>query len=143
MGSADVDSQSSGGGGFMTHCGWNSCIEGASAGMRMVTWPLFAEQFFNERLLVDVLGIGIAVGSMVCNNVVEERTFVSREQVRKAVEEVMGGGKEADERRKRAREVAEMARRAVEEGGSCYNGLSCLIQELRVSRLVMQHCRIM
>ncbi|KAJ6849578.1 scopoletin glucosyltransferase-like [Iris pallida] len=118
-------------GGFMTHCGWNSCMEGASAGVPMVTWPLFAEQFFNERLLVDVLGIGVAVGSKVCSNVVEERTFVSREQVRKAVEEVMGGGEEADERRKRAREVAEMARRAVEEGGSSYNGLSSLIQELR------------
>ncbi|XVF45100.1 hypothetical protein PTKIN_Ptkin02bG0178800 [Pterospermum kingtungense] len=49
-------------GGFVTHCGWNSILEGITAGVPMVTWPLSAEQFLNEKLVTNVLKIGIVVG---------------------------------------------------------------------------------
>lgn len=117
-------------GGFMTHCGWNSCLEGASAGVPMITWPLFADQFCNERLLVDVLRIGVAVGSKVNSAVAEKRTIVSGEEVKKAQQEVMGSSEEAQARRKRAKEVAQMARIAVEEGGSSYKDLCSMVHEL-------------
>lgn len=39
-------------GGFMTHCGWNSVMEGIVSGVPMVTWPLHSEQFFNEKLII-------------------------------------------------------------------------------------------
>ncbi|XP_010925730.1 scopoletin glucosyltransferase [Elaeis guineensis] len=117
-------------GGFVTHCGWNSCMEGASAGLPMITWPLFAEQFFNEKLIVDVLRIGIAIGVKVCCSKEEERMMVGREDIRRAVNELMGNGEEADGRRERASGLGKMARRAVEEGGSSYNEMSRLIEDL-------------
>ncbi|KAJ6824013.1 scopoletin glucosyltransferase-like [Iris pallida] len=97
-------------GGFVTHCGWNSCLEGASCGVPMATWPLFSDQFLNERLLVDVLRIGVAVGSKKFGWRAEERTLVGAEDVSRAVKEVMGSGEEARGRRERAREAAEVAR---------------------------------
>ncbi|KAL2939404.1 UDP-glycosyltransferase 73B1 [Bienertia sinuspersici] len=33
------------------------------AGVPMVTWPFHAEQFYNEKLITDVLKIGIQVGA--------------------------------------------------------------------------------
>ena len=51
-------------GAFVTHCGWNSTLEGVCCGVPMVAWPLSAEQFFNEKLLTDVLKIGVGVGAV-------------------------------------------------------------------------------
>ncbi|XP_020590913.1 scopoletin glucosyltransferase-like [Phalaenopsis equestris] len=110
-------------GGFVTHCGWNSLLEGISAGLPMVTWPLFADQFYNEKLLVQVLEVGVAVGEKGDG----EWGGGGWEE---AEGEVMGSGEEADGRRRRARDLGEKARRAVEMDGSSYDNIGNLIREL-------------
>ena len=42
-------------GGYVMYCGWNSTMEGVSAGVPMITWPLSSEQFFNENFITDVI----------------------------------------------------------------------------------------
>ncbi|GLT98238.1 hypothetical protein SLE2022_204430 [Rubroshorea leprosula] len=114
-------------GGFVTHCGWNSTLESVSAGVPMVTWPIFAEQFYNEKLVIDVLKIGVAVGVKQWVWVVGD--FVNRDAIEKAVKATMVGEK-AEEMRSRAKAFGEMAKRAVEKDGSSYLDLDALIQEL-------------
>ncbi|KAL0328360.1 UNVERIFIED_CONTAM: Scopoletin glucosyltransferase [Sesamum calycinum] len=116
-------------GAFVTHCGWNSTLEGMCAGMPMVTWPVSAEQFYNEKLVTEVLRTGVPVGSKKWQTVASEG--VPREAVTNAVLRVMAG-EEALGMRNRAKYYKEMARKAVEEGGSSYNGLNALIDELSV-----------
>lgn len=120
-------------GAFITHCGWNSTMEGVCAGVPMITWPMFAEQFYNEKLIVQVLKIGVRVGVDVCMQWGEEENggiYVKREDIRRALDEVMDEREEGEERRKRARELGEMAKSAMEEGGSSYLNMTLFIEEI-------------
>ncbi|KAH0461457.1 hypothetical protein IEQ34_009032 [Dendrobium chrysotoxum] len=126
-------------GGFLTHCGWNSTLEAIAAGVVMATWPHFGDQFFNERLVVDVLKIGVAVGvekptMFGVENDNEAVVKVRRGEVEKVVEMLMEGGDEGNERRERARELKQKARMAMEKGGSSWKGLQDVINYVQESQ---------
>ncbi|KAK1429447.1 hypothetical protein QVD17_11656 [Tagetes erecta] len=121
-------------GGFLTHCGWNSALEGISVGVPMVTWPQFQEQFYNEKLLVQVLKIGVSVGAKKVVHLGEEEksgVVVTSEEFIKAIDTVMSDGKESEDRRKRAKELGKIANEAIGEGGSSYRNMTRLIQDIR------------
>ncbi|KAI3991141.1 hypothetical protein MKX01_022362 [Papaver californicum] len=122
-------------GGFITHCGWNSVLESVSAGVPMITWPLYAEQFYNEKLVIDVLKLGLTVGVYEWKHLTEEgKMIIGRKKIEKAVKILMDSGDEAEEIRKRARQMSEKAKRAVKEGGSSCASLIDLVEELKVVR---------
>ncbi|XP_061958435.1 scopoletin glucosyltransferase-like [Populus nigra] len=118
-------------GAFVTHCGWNSTLEGITAGKPMITWPVSAEQFYNEKLVTDVLKTGVGVG--VKEWVRVRGDHVKSEAVEKAITQIMVG-EEGEEKRSRAIKLGEMARKAVEEGGSSCSDFNALIEELRSYR---------
>lgn len=79
-------------GGFLTHCGWNSTLEGITASVPTITWPLFSEQFLNERFLIHVLKTSVSVGSQGVMHLGEEErpeVQVNKEEVTKAIRKVM------------------------------------------------------
>nr|UTM61884.1 UDP-glycosyltransferase 18860_115 [Pueraria montana var. lobata] len=122
-------------GGLLTHCGWNSILEGISAGVPMATWPLFADQFLNEKLVTQVLKIGVSVGVEVPTLKFGEEekagVLVKKEDIKRAISMVMDeDGEESKERRERASNLSEMAKRAVENGGSSHLDLTLLIQDI-------------
>ncbi|KAH7572932.1 hypothetical protein JRO89_XS03G0037000 [Xanthoceras sorbifolium] len=117
-------------GGFLSHCGWNSLLEGISAGVQILTWPLFAEQFCNEKLVVHVLKTGVRIGvevPILPGEEDESVVLVNKEDVVKALNQFMDEGEERDERRRKARELGKMAKTAIEEGGSSYFNIKSLI----------------
>nr|WIW42785.1 UDP-glycosyltransferase [Nicotiana tabacum] len=116
-------------GAFVTHCGWNSTLEGISAGVPMVTWPVFVEQFCNEKLVTEVLRTGVGVGSVKWQKTYTEG--VKKEEITKAIRRVMVG-EEAEGFRSRAKAYKEMARKAVEIGGSSYSNLTTLLEDISI-----------
>ncbi|QCD97975.1 UDP-glucosyl transferase 73C [Vigna unguiculata] len=120
-------------GAFLTHCGWNSTLEGICAGVPLLTFPLFSEQFLNEKIVVQVVENGVSLGAESVVHLGEEdkaRVQVTKENVADSIEKVMGEGKEKQVFMERARNYADMAKKTVEEGGSSYKNMSLLIQDI-------------
>ncbi|KAH0735850.1 hypothetical protein KY285_011557 [Solanum tuberosum] len=51
-------------GGFLSHCGWNSCLESTSMGVHIATWPNNADlQPYNAVFVTTKIGICVELGS--------------------------------------------------------------------------------
>ncbi|KAF4362759.1 hypothetical protein F8388_022416 [Cannabis sativa] len=98
-------------GGFMSHCGWNSCMESISMGVPLVTWPLHTDQPINALLITHVLKVGVAVMERQQRDEVVSSSTISR-----AVRTLMASN-EGGEMRKRAEELGAEVRKSTEEGG--------------------------
>lgn len=108
--------------GFLSHCGWNSVMESVCAGVPILAWPMMAEQPLNARMVVEEIKVGLRVEGSV-------RGFVKAEGLEKTVKGLMEGEK-GEEVRKKVKEFADLARKAVEEGGSSWQTLQSLIDEV-------------
>ncbi|PON38323.1 UDP-glucuronosyl/UDP-glucosyltransferase [Parasponia andersonii] len=107
-------------------------LEGVCAGLPMVAWLVSVEQFYNEKLVTQILAIGIRVGGRTWSK--DGGDYVRREVIEQAVRQVMEG-EEAEEIRSKARGLTEMARIAIEEGGSSDLDLDALFEELSLARI--------
>ncbi|XP_066400327.1 scopoletin glucosyltransferase-like [Miscanthus floridulus] len=122
-------------GGFVTHCGWNSVLEAVSAGVTLVTWPRYADQFYNEKLVVEVLKMGVGVGAGdYASHLEVRREVISGVKIAEAIDGVMGGDQEAEAIRKKAMELRGKARSATDKGGTSYDDVGKLIHELMARR---------
>ncbi|XP_039772038.1 anthocyanidin 3-O-glucosyltransferase 4-like [Panicum virgatum] len=124
-------------GGFLTHCGWGSTLESVAAGVPMATWPSTAEQFLNEKLIVDVLRVGVSVSvtkptegvlTGVKSGGGKAKADVGTEQVKQVLDMLMDGGVDGEARRTKAVELKAKAKAALQHGGSSFINLQKLIQ---------------
>nr|AGZ84550.1 glycosyltransferase KGT35 [Pueraria montana var. lobata] len=105
-------------GAFVSHCGWNSVLEGVVAGVPMIAWPLYAEQHVNRHVMVGEMKVAVAVEQR------EKDGFVSGEEVEKRVRELM----ESKEVRETSFKLKQLALAAVEESGSSTKALANLVE---------------
>ncbi|XP_051151743.1 zeatin O-glucosyltransferase-like [Andrographis paniculata] len=99
-------------GGFMNHCGWNSCMESISMGVPIAAWPMHSDQPRNTALIAAVLKIGLVVQDWGRRGEV-----VDSAAVESAVRRLMVSG-EGKEMRRRAAELSGAVREAMAEGGT-------------------------
>ncbi|KAG4153547.1 hypothetical protein ERO13_D04G189701v2 [Gossypium hirsutum] len=107
-------------GGFLSHCGWNSVLEGIVSGVMILAGPMEADQFLNARLLVDNIGVGVRE----CEGA---DSVPDSDELGRAIAEFMteGGGMKA-----KAKDLKEKALAAVSHGESSMKDLDRFVEEL-------------
>ncbi|CAH8258994.1 unnamed protein product [Arabidopsis lyrata] len=97
---------------FVSHCGWNSTLEGAQNGIPFLCIPYLADQFINKAYICDVWKIGLGVER-------DERGVVPRLEVKKKIDEIMSDYGEYKERAMKIKEV--VMKSVAKDGISCEN----------------------
>lgn len=105
---------------FMSHCGWNSTMEGVSNGIPFLCWPYFADQFLNRSYICDIWKVGIGFTR-------NERGIIPQEEVKRKVEQLLI----SEEYKERASNLKEMVLNNIKEGGSSYKNFKNFIDWLK------------
>ncbi|KAK6129166.1 hypothetical protein DH2020_037098 [Rehmannia glutinosa] len=67
---------------FISHCGWNSTIEGISNGVPILCWPYFADQFLNQSYICDEWKVGLGLSK-------EEIGIIRRGEIKDKLEHLL------------------------------------------------------
>ncbi|KAL5699877.1 beta-D-glucosyl crocetin beta-1,6-glucosyltransferase [Ranunculus cassubicifolius] len=95
-------------GGFVTHCGWSSVLEGMKLGVPLIAMPMHIDQPLNARLIVE-LGVAVEVER-------DEDEKHGREEIANAIKQVMRNKQGHQDIKRRVEEISEhMARKGEEE----------------------------
>ncbi|KAL2329888.1 hypothetical protein Fmac_017469 [Flemingia macrophylla] len=101
---------------FISHCGWNSTIEGVCGGVPFLCWPLVKDQFVNKSYICDVWKVGVELDK-------DENGLISKEEIRKKIEQLIG-----DEGIKaRSLKLKELTLNNIAEGGHSSKNLKSFI----------------
>ncbi|XLR48642.1 hypothetical protein HN51_032890 [Arachis hypogaea] len=105
---------------FVSHCGWNSTIEGLSNGVPFLCWPCFGDQFFNKTYICDELKVGLGFD-------LDENELISREEIKVKVDKVL-----SDENiRSNAHLLKEKMLNNIKDGGRSRENLNKFIKWLK------------
>ncbi|XP_061359443.1 UDP-glycosyltransferase 86A2-like [Gastrolobium bilobum] len=110
--------------GFLTHCGWNSILEGIWYEVPFVCFPLLTDQFTNRKLLVDDWRVGINLS---------DQTVITKEEVLENISRLMMDGKLGEQLKAAIRGIKMKLENALSPNGSSEKNMECFIQDL-VSR---------
>lgn len=111
-------------GGFMSHCGWNSCMESISMGVPIAAWPMHSDQPRNTVLVTQVLKLGLVVKEWA-----RREEVVTSSAVEKAVRRLMES-KEGNGMRKRAADLGGAVQRSMDKGGVSRKELNSFIAHI-------------
>ncbi|KAG6509705.1 hypothetical protein ZIOFF_027710 [Zingiber officinale] len=105
---------------FVSHCGWNSTMEGVRNGKLFLCWPYFGDQFLNQSYICDDWKVGLRMTP-------DESGIVKREQVKSKVEELLSN----EEMRARASMLKENAQQNINEGGASLENLKTFMDAFK------------
>ncbi|KAF3444167.1 hypothetical protein FNV43_RR13857 [Rhamnella rubrinervis] len=116
-------------GGFVSHCGWNSILESLWFGVPIATWPLYAEQQLNAFEMVRELGLAVEIklDYFTSEEKENDRAVVNCQEIEAGIRRVMEHDSDV---RKRVKDISEISRKAVMDGGSSWISLGDFVNDV-------------
>ncbi|KAJ7959885.1 UDP-glycosyltransferase [Quillaja saponaria] len=112
-------------GGFWSHCGWNSTLEALFAGVPILTFPLFLDQFPNSKQIVEDWKNGWEVKR---TDELGNKMLVTKEEIAELVKRFMDfESTEGNEMRNRAKNLKDFCHSAIAKGGSSDSNLNAFM----------------
>jgi len=105
---------------FVSHCGWNSVIEGVCNGVPFLCWPYFADQFFNQSYICDIWKVGLGFNK-------DEHGIITRGEIKNRVEQLLSN----EEFKATSLELKETVMNSIKEGGSSYQNFKRFIEWIK------------
>ncbi|XP_019157096.1 PREDICTED: UDP-glycosyltransferase 83A1-like [Ipomoea nil] len=107
---------------FLSHCGWNSTIEGVSNGLPFLCWPYSSDQLFNKSYICDIWKIGLGFDR-------NENGIIGRLEIKNKVEQLF-----VDENFKaRAVDLQAEVLSSVKGGGSSYRNFISFVNWIKAT----------
>ncbi|CAK7345158.1 unnamed protein product [Dovyalis caffra] len=115
-------------GGFVSHCGWNSILESVRFGIPIAAWPIYSEQQFNAFEMVAEQGLAVEMKIDYKRDFIEDNEIiVEADDIIKGIRRLM---KHDSDIRTKVKEMSEISKKALMDGGSSYCSLNGLIAEM-------------
>ncbi|TVU30731.1 hypothetical protein EJB05_22366, partial [Eragrostis curvula] len=106
---------------FVSHCGWNSVMEGVRNGLPFLTWPYFADQFINESYVCDVWKTGLRLLKD------DDSGLVTSSHIATQLEKLLNDAITTS----RAFELQQVAFKSISKDGTSQQNLETLINTMR------------
>ena len=105
---------------FLSHCGWNSTLEGISKGVPFLCWPYFLDQLHNKSYICDAWKIGLGLTP-------DENGLITRHEIKTKIETLLSD----NGIKSNTLNLKEMAKKSVIEGGSSFKNFESFIEQIK------------
>uniref|UniRef100_A0A7N2MPR3 UDP-glycosyltransferase n=1 Tax=Quercus lobata TaxID=97700 RepID=A0A7N2MPR3_QUELO len=105
---------------FLSHCGWNSTLEGISMGVPFLCWPYYGDQFHNKSYICDVWKVGLGLNP-------DENGLITRHEIKTKIETLLSD----DGVKINALKLKEIAKKSVTDGGSSFKNFKSFIEQIK------------
>nr|GEX78850.1 UDP-glycosyltransferase 83A1-like [Tanacetum cinerariifolium] len=102
---------------FLSHCGWNSTLEGVSNAVPFLSWPYFADQLLNKTYICDIWRNGLGFQK-------DEDGIIKSEEIKDKVAKLLNN----QEFKTRAMNLKEKVMSSIREGGCSHKNFKRFIE---------------